>query len=148
MTYNKLYHYTTEKNLESIKTSQTIDCRKDCREVNERAFEPIVSHLCCTTKKQCNYEFNRINNVKIVILELLVPTTINFEQIDHGQRRRMELQPGHCYIVSTNPSRIEYLISCEIATSLLKTHKIKYVVIDKNTPHGNFRRMQFTDIAL
>ncbi len=123
MTYNRLYHYTTKENFESIKISHTIDCRKDCRTLYEQSLQPITTHLCCTIKEQCNYEYNMIDSPQIVILELLVPTNIHFELIDHGQLCRMEIQPGSCYVISANTSRIEYLISCELATIFSKHTK-------------------------
>ena len=143
MNCDRLYHYTTLASFESIKINQNIDCRLDTQ-----SFEPVRSHLCCTTKKQCDYADNLIADSKIVILELWIPPTITFEQLDHGQRHRREIRSGICYVVSTNDARIEYLIPCEIATDLLNACKIKYIIIDKNTHHDDFEIMQFADIIL
>ena len=150
MTHIQLYyHYTTEENFESIRTSRVIDCSKGA--TRTLSNEPIDSHLFCTTKDQCAFKASEIaqTNPKIVILELSIPATTNFHHISHAQRRMRLMRPGTHYVVDTYTSRYEYGIPCEIATNLLATHKIKYVVLEpfKIANHDIFMKMQFVDVV-
>lgn len=136
------FHVTSKVNLESIIRTRIFDCTIPA----VRSNKPIATHVCCTTKAQCDYQNFRIKGPIGIIQLNIMPT--DFEVIDHARRSSGDLESGVYYKVQGLSARIEYLIPCKDASLLFDQDKIAYIVVDSTTPRRIFASIEFESVQV
>lgn len=93
--------------------------------------ELIPLHSYCTTKSSM-YPFRWITQDRLIMINAVVG--------------RLEVTNEFC-VVKSNSARLEYLLPTDMATRLIADVMVKYMLIEKTTPHHAFKAMEFMDLV-